>query len=359
MSDKNQISIKNLIVHKVDHHNYEEAILSELETPVPDDVAKFLSKHISSSIEHRYTNIANFVNGDVQEDADELESVKFREICNELLKDTNQFIEISRKIAKRLFNVVKKSKSISPCDLVICIFSDETESANKLALLKMDPEDGFRVEEEVRGSQLRFVLKRVPEVLPTGGLQKCAFILPESLRETKGYDLKVLDMQQKRYGVQTPAASFFTGQFLQCQVPPASEEDTNEFINQSNDWVEKKRKQWSQKDVDEFKKNLTESIMMDTVDVSSFARENIEKPDEQDEYLDDMMGKLNRLIFPPSPKVRSRMKKYVLFDGDNGLKVRINADAIGNRKTLRYNRDEITGKWIVTIKTLKWKERIT
>ncbi len=361
MSEENQVIIKQVIVHKVDHHKSNRPQLSDLKTPVPKEVATFLKRHIVSSREHKYTNIANFVNGNENQE----KQPSLKKIIDKLLLDSNQFVDQSKVIAKRLFNVVKNNKKISPSELVICSFSESGASDIQLALLKMDPEDGFIGSREKIKNKLRFVMRRIPEMLPTGGLQKCAFILPERLREIKEYDLKVLDMQQKRYGIQKFAASFFTESFLQCEFPPPSEVQTDIFLDESKKWVDRKKEKWSEEDLENFNERLKQHLMKETVDVDIFSQKAIKEPEEQEEYVEALKESgLESLTFTAAPKVREQMAKYIWFEGADGLKVRIRPDdvgdpnVVGEGKMLEQVEDEVTNNWIITIRTAFWEKKI-
>ncbi len=350
MNDPTQITIHRLIVHKVDHMNYDEPQLSDLESPITDEVASFLRRHIVLNREHRNARSALFVHPSDSK-------VILRNLCDVLMDDPRQFAPQSRAMAQHLFAMV--DRRISPGDLVICTF---TEGADKhsvwLALLKMDPEDGFVGERVKRDGRIQFVLKRVPEVLPTGELQKCAFILPKRLRAKKGFDLRVVDQQIGRYGVKRFVASFFLHDFLQCKEKLNQVERTQTFIVTSREWVKAKETKWPEADINGFLGRITETLQDQQVDLTTFAQAVISTADEQNEYLEYMQNQgIEDLTFIPDPTVRSRQARYALFEGDDGLQVRINADAIGEGKTLNPVRDPATNIWTVTISTGNWKRK--
>jgi hypothetical protein len=223
----------------------------------------------------------------------------------------------------------------------------------------MDPEDGFvGVREEVNG-QVRYVLRRVPNILPRGELQKCAFILPPDLREERGYDLRVLDQQAARYGARRLIASFFVTDFLQCTVGLDRGDRTRVFFYESHGWLAGKVEQWPEEAIERFKRRTAGCLQDAVVDVTGFAAEVIPSPDEQDEYLEHMQEQgLKDLAFEPDPGEGRRLTRYTHFEGDHGLKVRIEAEAVGPGKTLEYDRDPATNTWTVTIRTTRWEEAV-
>ena len=363
MRDESQIIINRVIVHGVDHHKNDSAQHSDLETPIPEEVANFLKHHIISGHEHKYTNIARFLNGNKSPS----DPRPLKEEIDDLLGATNseQFVEESKIIATRLFDAVKNDKKISPSELVICTFCENLSDYMQLALLKMDPADGFVGKREKIKNKVRFIMEKIPEMLPTGGLQKCAFILPKTLREAEDYDLKVLDMQMKRYGIQRPAASFFTETFLQCQVPPPSVDQGIIVLDNSRGWIEQKKEEWPEEDVENFHERLKEQLKKETVDIDAFSQTAIKDPVEQEQYIAALRASgLRSLTFTNSPQVKSQIAEYIWFEGANGLKVRIkpgdveDPDVVGNKKMLEQVYDQVTGNWIITIRTPFWEKKI-
>lgn len=345
-----QIAIHKMIVHKTDHIVYDEPQLSDMESPIPEEVSSFLRQHIIFNREHKYTRTAQFL------DAPDAELI-LKDICDELLSNTDNFILQSKIIATHLFNNIKKNKRISPGDLIICTFSEIGNDSKWLALLKLDPEDGFVGEREEVNGQIRIVLRRVKDVLPTGELQKCAFIVPNNMRESLGYDLKVLDQQSSRYAARQLVASFFINDFLQCKVGLNQADKTINFVYLSRDWVNKK--DWPAEDKERFKNYVSEVINNNIVDTASVAQAVIASQEDQDDYVEYIKENgLDELAFEPDPEERRKLIQYVWFEGDYGLTIKIKKDAIGPGNTLEYRKDESTNQWLITIRTTIWEDKI-
>jgi len=346
----NQIAIHKMIVHKTDHLTYEEPQLSDMESPIPEEVSSFLRRHIVFNREHKYTRTAQFL------DAPGAELI-LKDICDDILINPENFIAQSKVIAIHLFNQIKQNKRISPGDLIICTFSEIGNDSKWLALLKLDPEDGFVGDREEVNGQVRIVLRRVQGVLPTGELQKCAFIAPSDTRESLGYDLNVLDQQSARYAAQRLVASFFISDFLQCKVGLNQADKTRNFVYLSRDWVDKK--DWPTEDKERFKKYVSEVINNNIVDTISVAQAVIASQEEQDEYVEYIKENgLEELAFEPDPEERRKLTQYAWFEGDYDLRIKINKDAIGPGKTLEIKKDESINQWIITIRTTIWEDKI-
>jgi nucleoid-associated protein YejK len=345
----NHITIQKMIVHQVDHRNYKAARLSDIESPLNPDARRFLLSHINLNREHRYTRSAVF-----REVPDGEPNLK--ELCDGLAADPGEFVPQSRAIATHLFSTMQSDQRISPGDLVVCTFTeDEDEKAVWVALLKMDPEAGFVGERiTTQEGKVQTVLKQVDAVLPTGDLQKCAFILPASQRQD-GLHLRVLDQQAARYGVSRLVASFFLVNFLQCDVVINPADQTKAFLYGSQEWVETRRGIWPDADINRFNQAAGEALQNEQIDLTEYAKTVIGPSGEQDEYLGYMRKQgIRDLTFQPDPEVRTRLTQYVWFEGDDGLKIRINSDAIGAGKTLDPREDPNTNTWTVTIRTSNW-----
>lgn len=349
MPTDSTIALRRVIVHKVDHKMYDEPLLSDLESPVTGEVASFLRQHIYSNRQHRHARAARF-----------LESrgtpPSTCSMCYDILDDPGRFVELSRGVATRLFESMREDKRISPGDLIVCTFVEIDDAASEwLGLLKMDPQDGFVGEREEVGGQLRVVLRRVPGVFPTGELQKCCFILPETLRQGRRHDLIVLDQQAARYYVQRIVASFFLSDFLNCEVGFDSADVTQAFILHSHDWVAQKEGVWSADDLARFRRRVVGSAADHLVDAAQLAEEIVSDAGERDEYLDHLRAKgLRELTFEPDPTEGERWARYCYFKGDDDLEIRIRKDAVGAGNTLEWTRDSATNKHIVTIRTANW-----
>lgn len=351
------ITLHKMIIHKVDHQKSDSPRLADLESPITAEVESFLRQHIQANREHKYTRTARFKAVDPPQ-------TSLKDLCDAILKDESLFIPYSQAIAGRLFHAMKEDKRIahliSPGDLVVCTFSEDRQNkATQLALLKMDPQDGFTSEwQQTPDGKYQSVLRRIAEVLPSGELQKCAFILPQSLREEMGFHLWVLDQQAARYGIKRMVASFFLVNFLQCQVEFDRADLTQAFIYDSQEWSDRKKGRWPEEEINRFKERIIAQAHDESIDLTAFAQATISDPAEQDEYLDYLRARgLREFVFRPDPGVRARFARYVYFEGDNGLQVRIDPASIGQDKTLYHRFDPNTKTHIIYINTAIWTEK--
>jgi hypothetical protein len=340
------IHVQRAIIHKVDHRAYDKPQLSDLEAPLSEPVRAYLRRHIRASREHRNSRTAVF---DPQPAED---AYALREISDAILEDPDAFVPRSQDMARHLFNHL--SGRTSPGDLVVCLFSEDGGDP-WLAILKMDPSDAFAGERRQVDGKWQIVLRPIPEVLPTTQqeLQKCAFVLPLTLREERQHDLRVLDQQNRRYGVSESVATFFSQGFLQCRIALNQAEMTRKFVMATTTWLEKRAVGLSEEDLERARQEVYQRIQGEHVDIADYARSVLPLPAQRDAYLDHLRQQgIEDLTFTPDPLQRHKLTEYAVFEGDEGLQVQVRTAAVGKMMTCRD--DEATGEKVITIRTTRW-----
>lgn len=359
MSDNNEIQdeivIHHLIVHKVDHKNYDQPVYADLETQVTEEVVSFIRQHIRKNRGHKNTSTAIF--GPDPEDADY--TVKI--LSDEVLVNNSLFISNTQRIAELLFKA-QKTKNTSPGELVLCLFSEKRQPDRWLAILKMDPEDGFVGRQLDVNGQVQILLERVDGVLPQGELQKCAFVLPVSHRESARCDLVVLDQQQQNYGGQRQVASFFLHDFLNCVRELNRRDLTKEFYRHVNGWADSKIDAWEPETIEQLKEAGRNAIGAAQIDAIEFANQQFEDNVERDQFIDsfkerlERLGSISNLVFQPDPEISRRLVRYRTYEGDYGLRVRVEArDDLPDDLIEMEGKDE-QNRHIVTLRTITWRE---
>ncbi|NFQ39838.1 nucleoid-associated protein, partial [Clostridium botulinum] len=122
----NDININQAVIHILDR-NAAEPVLNEFTLELNEEVYKFLLKHIERCLKE-----------------DELKYAKFKQGTN-LVKETVQgylniidddFIGLSKSLAKQLFAIMQMDESIDSCDLIIV--SIITDQGPMIGILKLD-----------------------------------------------------------------------------------------------------------------------------------------------------------------------------------------------------------------------------
>ncbi len=344
------MEIRRLVVHGVDHWSATKPLLSDLESPLTEEVDSFLRQHISTHREHKRARTARFLEPPGAQ--------SFAALCDGLLSGTQSFVQLSQEVARKLFDVMEGDDRISPGTLVLCTFVDAaSEDGEWLGLFKLDPEDGFMGEPEAVDGQTRIVLQPVSGVVPTGKIQKCALVLPERLRQREGHDLIVLDQQVGRYGITKQVASFFLTRFLECEIGYQNADRTRQFVLLSQEWIVSKRGSWSTQRTAEFERKVLEAIRADVVDVAAFAEAMLSDPEDHAGYLEHLKEKgLHEFTFESDPDERRRWTQFVSFKGDDGLELKVKLAALEEGRLVSHRFDEATNTNIITIRTTNWEQ---
>lgn len=352
------IVLHELIIHKVDHKNYEAPVLADLPSTVSDEVSSFIRKHIDRNRGHKYTSTARYRDG-----VDNTDSVKG--LGDDILNNDSQFVKNTRRIAELLFAAQKKGNT-SPGELVFCMFSDTLQENERwLAIMKMDPEDGFVGREEKIGDQIRIVLERVKDVLPTGELQKCAFVMPISSRIKADCDLLVLDQQRQNSGGTRQVASYFLREFLGAERDLNSRDLTYGFLRHVNQWSEDKyyEENWNYEQVEQFKQSAIDAIRGQRLfDIPAFANQVLDNEEEENQFLQTLTlelsksGRVTNLVFQPNQEVEQRLTKVRRFKGDHGLEVKFKVSPNVPDDFIKVEEDPSTNTQVITIRTAKWEQ---
>jgi len=372
------VRLQRLIAHDVDHHNLDQPVLSDIESPLDaqGEVAQFFARHIKESRDHHLARQAVFR----EEDGSVI-----RELCRTAMADPERdLVASSREIARRLFaSMMRKADAggsstdgdaaadgaaskplkpdlrISSGELVVCTFT-EGDGPPWLALLKMDPTQAFTSRQETINGQLRIVFEAVGEVMPTGELQKCAFVLPKKVADQRGYDLIVLDQQVARYGVHKLVSSFFLDRFLRCTPSLEIAETNRAFILGSQAFAEKMKNQWPEEVQHRFHEAIAQAVQQPQIDVSQVAAQHV-PPEAQNDYLEFLRQQhhLTQLVFGQDPHTARTLTAMTEFLGDRGLRVIAPADDVGPGRMVDPKKDPVTGDWVVTIRTALWRPKFT
>jgi hypothetical protein len=357
MPQTGSVHIERAILHIVDHETSTEPQLSDLDLLLTPPVRAFLTRHIATSREHKNSRPAVFVDP-LPKDEPSLHGM-----CDAILDDPDAFVTQSQRIATHLFHHL--SGRTSPGDLVVCTFVEASAGPESgdgaigdrwVAMFKMDPSDAFVHERQQENGQWRVVLRRIEEAISSGQeLQKCAFVLPHALREARGYHLKVLDQQNRRYGVRESVASFFSVGFLQCRIPLNRAERTAVFVGGTRRWLRKYARDWPEEDRARAEAGIGAQLQQDRVDVTAYARGAIASDEQRAHYLDSLREEgLEDFVFDPDPRQQRKLTAYAEFEGDEELHIRVRAKAVG--RMMHCERDVATGETVITIRTTRWQK---
>ena len=219
MSD---IEFKNIIAHVLD---IEEGLsLMDLEVDKSTKLCELLKKHIEKSQKSDRHKLAKFSD----------ENNMIRECCINIFENNN-FIDNSRKIAKKLFNSMPKTASSA--NLIICTYI--IDDKEEISFLKMDYSENFITNKIEVDGKLKLKID-IKNGLPNKNdkLQKCVFISKSALdnnEDPKSNPLVILDKQSKLEDV----SDYFSRGFLECELINSDKENTRIFIEECIDTLNK------------------------------------------------------------------------------------------------------------------------
>jgi hypothetical protein len=147
--------------------------------------------------------------------------------CKALLKRGGDLVAGSQVLAQRLYTILQSKGRISRGDLAVCRYSarEDGQPVNQVALLKLDPTEAFRQTTEKDSQGRSYVAVEIEtEVLPTGDLQKCAF-LREPGPPPEDFAMILLDRQLPTEAV----ARFFSRDFLGAELAIDSRQAAKKF----------------------------------------------------------------------------------------------------------------------------------
>lgn len=222
----NEININQAIIHILDS-NGEEPVINEYNLELNEDIYTFLYKHIEKCFKDEELKYATF-NAE-------------RNIVKEIVQDylygiANDFINLSKELAKQLFLIMKSNVNIPSGDLIIV--SITTDQGPMIGILKLDYIKNFT--HEIQFIDKKIGIGIVPQLagLPGSGqrINKAAFIKP--IKEDETFNLMILDKQksskEEEYG-----ANYFINSFLGAKIFANERDMTKTFVMAAENWTRK------------------------------------------------------------------------------------------------------------------------
>ncbi len=221
----NDININQAVIHILDR-NAAEPVLNEFTLELSEEVYKFLYKHIEKCLKD-----------------DELKYAKFKQDTNSV-KETVQeylngidddFINLSKKLARQLFTIMQMEESIDSCDLIIV--SIITDQGPMIGILKLDYVKNFTHEIQFIDEKIGVGIVQQAAGLPGSGqkIEKAAFIKP--FRKDDLFNLYVLDKKKRIKEDTELGINYFLSDYLYSSIVINERDVTKEFIQASENFV--------------------------------------------------------------------------------------------------------------------------
>lgn len=222
----NEININDAVLHVLDS-NAEEPILNEYSLEMNEDIYTFIYKHAQKCLNDEDLKYAKFND----------ERCIVKELTQNYLSGIdNDFVELSKELARQLFMIMKGNVNIPNGDLLIV--SLYTDQGPMIGILKLDYVKNFTHEVQFIDKKIGIGITPQSAGLPGSGqkIQKAAFIKP--IKEEDRYNLMILDKQKSskedEYG-----ANYFINTFLGASIVTNERDMTRTFVKAAENWTRK------------------------------------------------------------------------------------------------------------------------
>ncbi|MEA1976023.1 MAG: nucleoid-associated protein [Bacillota bacterium] len=238
------VSIKKAIIHVLDKGGDEPVLNDELLDIGDAFLNEFITKHVIKSLSN-----------------DSAENIVFNKdefIIQYLnkLQDNESFIEYSKKIARKLFGLIKSDEAIPSSDLIICELSNNGKRF--YGILKLDYQLSYTHEIDYIDDKFQVSLKPYTIGLPASSqqLKKCVFI-SESNDDYSGLLLNVDKKSDNEF-----KRNYFVTEFIKAKREIDNTQKTKIIKKEVENWTRKNLKEDIDKASD-LREKLNECLIED------------------------------------------------------------------------------------------------
>lgn len=221
----NDININQAVIHVLDR-NAAEPVLNEFTLELNEEIYKYLYKHLEKCFKD-----------------DELKYAKFKQGTN-LVKENVQgylngidddFIELSRKLARQMFAIMQMDENIESCDLIIVSLT--TDKGPMIGILKLDYVKNFTHQIQFIDEKIGVGIIPQSSGLPGSGqkIEKAVFIKP--FRDNDLFNLYVLDKKKRVKEDTELGINYFLSDYLCSSIVTNERDITKDFIKSSEEFV--------------------------------------------------------------------------------------------------------------------------
>ncbi|MCH4890751.1 nucleoid-associated protein [Acidaminobacter sp. JC074] len=215
------IMLEKAILHVIDSHA-DEAILTEKELSINEEVEEFVRKHVLRSLNDDETFTCRFFS----------ENVTCAQAVHTVVEDNDKFVDVSKVLTEHMFQAIKHSDIPAGDMLYVQYIADEQRC---FGILKLDYQMSYMHNIAFEDENLCINLVSQEVGLPNLGqrLKKCAFFTkaPENQIE-----MIVLDKKQK---IEDGNENYFIEDFLEAVRVTDDTDRTRRFKATVEKWTQK------------------------------------------------------------------------------------------------------------------------
>lgn len=270
-----EININEAVIHVLDN-NSDVPILNEYALDLNEDMYNILLKLIKKGLNDEKLRYAVFNDEKVNVVASQ--SQKY-------LNGENNLLDVSKELAKELFNIMVSGGGIPSCDFITVSFT--TEFGPILGLFKMDYIRNYTHLIQIIDDKMSIDV--VPQIACLADkvqkIQKCAFIKP--CREENSFDLMLIDNQSNKVD-EDHGNAYFVKSFLKCVVIENERDMTKNFMAATERYARTNFREDASKQ-EMFRKDVKRQLEeKESIDIKEFAENIFEDNGDIESFTDHM-----------------------------------------------------------------------
>lgn len=358
MRNPERVEVTEGILHLVGEGTGRDTTLSDELLTLSSDAAtrNFIESHILNSLAAEQAMTAKWSDPKMGVAA----------ACASLFHQDADLISASHQITDILGGIVRGDGRISAAGVLVARFTIAGDAYPNhgpahVAILKLDPSDGFvQVKEKSKG-RVQVSLKKVDHVVPSSRekLQKCAFVCHPANRVglQSGCDLLVLDRQQRG---ESPPSDFFLFDFLGALRATDDESLTRTFnrITTASIHALSQRKLIDDEVRNDLFAHRLAALRSQRLSVKKFVN-NLPVSREAKQVIRERFSEMADTTFRPDEKTAIHLTRKTIYRGDHGLQIAVDtghADQVVESAEHVSEDVERGPHWKVTIRTRDWHQ---
>ena len=327
------IQVNKVIVHILNQKESKHR-LNNFEVATNDVLDSLIIKHINTSIKNDSRMFARFNSGDTT----------VRDSCINILNDSSNFIEESKKISMQLYRSMKGTNA-SPANFLIVQYKHGIENA--IALLKVNFNESFYTEEIIENGMPKIILKlNIDGFNKNQNLQKCAFIYDDLLSDTNA-NIVLLDKQTKE-----DVSNYFGNIFLNCDLINDYKKNTKNMIRELTNFINAKYESEPQDQIEKTFQ-LTDVLNSNKIfDLNKVLDRLFDEDSIKDDFKESIKEKeIDYTFVIDKARVEKRLRnRYITTD--NGISLKGKA-SLFNSKDIKFSDKDENGFVNISINKVK------
>lgn len=329
-----QVNIEKLVLHILDN-TVGMPVISESEHPNDSDIFDFIQTHIE-----RVFRDINIKNACFENEENEIKA-----LCKEIIDDKENFLNVSKQLAEKLYAIIVNNESIPSCDLVCSLFDGDGTSYLGLFILNYKTSFIHSVEED-EDKKVNKVLKQVT-TLPNTNQKIDEFVIINLTDFT-------ISLKEKRYDIDGVKERYLSKYFLKSQTI-LSDKEKVDIINKTSKKIINDYYDGDIKKMGDMKTAISESIEEnDNIDIEEIKektfKDNLELRDLYSEEL-EQRGVTEKNVSVNQNVVKKFAKTQRLVT-DDGIELKIPISYLNSQDKVEFI-NNVDGTVSIVLKNIR------